>query len=134
MLYFHYYHNFQPSFHVPTSKLSSMFLQIQLQPKIVVHVIMGNYMFWLYIRSPHAATVPAYEVLWIHWTWRDETITNIKHIFYHGYCKDQWNAAVIIYVIPRYVTMGYEKWYTSLLLKQCEEICAFEVQNHANYM
>ena len=38
------------------------------------------------------------------------------------------------YVIPCYVTMDYEKWYTSLLLKQCEEIRAFEVQNHANYM
>ena len=30
--------------------------------------------------------------------------------------------------------MDYEKWYTYLLLKQCEEIRAFEVQNHVNYM
>ena len=56
--------------------------------------------------------------------------SNIKTIFYHGYCKDQRNAAVIIL---RY-TMDYEKWYTSLLLTQCEEIRAFEIQNHANYM
>ena len=30
--------------------------------------------------------------------------------------------------------MDYEKLYTSLLLNQCEEIRAFEVQNHVNYM
>ena len=30
--------------------------------------------------------------------------------------------------------MDYEKWYTSLLLTQCEEIRAFEVQIHVNYM
>ena len=38
------------------------------------------------------------------------------------------------YDIPCYVIMDYEKWYTSILLTQCEEIRAFEVQNHANYM
>ena len=27
--------------------------------------------------------------------------------------------------------MDNEKWYTFLVLKQCEEIHAFEVQNHA---
>ena len=36
--------------------------------------------------------------------------------------------------VPCYVTMDYEKWYTALLLTQCEEIRAFEVQNHDNYM
>ena len=35
---------------------------------------------------------------------------------------------------PCYVTMDYEKWYTSLLLTQCEEIRKFEIQNHINYM
>ena len=30
--------------------------------------------------------------------------------------------------------MDYEKWYTSILLTQCEVFPAFEVQNHANYM
>ena len=30
--------------------------------------------------------------------------------------------------------MDYEKWYTSVLLTQCEEIRAFKVQNHGNYM
>ena len=40
----------------------------------------------------------------------------------------------LFYVIPRYVTVDYEKCYTSLPLTQCEEICAFEVQNHVNYV
>ena len=44
-------------------------------------------------------------------------------IFYHGFCKDQREAAVII--LPRYVTMGYEKWYTSLLSAQSENIRTF---------
>ena len=40
----------------------------------------------------------------------------------------------LVYDIPCYVTMDYEKWYTSLLLTQCEEIRAFEVQNHVNFI
>ena len=65
------------------------------------------------------------------------TITNPKFAsgfgiaFYHGYCKAQRNAAVIILRYTSYVTMDYEKWFTSILLTQCEEICTFEVQNHA---
>ena len=40
--------------------------------------------------------------------------------FYHGYCKDQRNAAVIIL---RYTMLRHnELWYTSLLLTKCEEI------------
>ena len=35
----------------------------------------------------------------------------------------------LFYDIPCYVTMDYERW---LLTR--EEICAFEAQNHANYM
>ena len=38
----------------------------------------------------------------------------------------------LFYVIPRYVTMDYEKRYKFLLLTQCGEIRAFEDQ--ANYM
>ena len=49
--------------------------------------------------------------------------------FYHGYCKDQR----IFYVIPRYVTMEYGKWYKSFLLTQCNEVRAFEVQNRVIY-
>ena len=30
--------------------------------------------------------------------------------------------------------MDYEKWYISFLWTQSEEIRAFEVQNHVNYM
>ena len=30
--------------------------------------------------------------------------------------------------------MDYEKWYKYLLLRQCEEIRAFEVQNNIDYM
>ena len=33
----------------------------------------------------------------------------------------------LFYDIPCYVTMGYEKLYISLLVAQCEEICAFEI-------
>ena len=40
----------------------------------------------------------------------------------------------LFYYIPCYVTIGYEKWYTTLLWAQCEKICAFEIQNHVNYM
>ena len=40
----------------------------------------------------------------------------------------------LFYVIPRYVTMDYDKLYTSLLLTQYEEIRAFEVQDHVEYM
>ena len=31
------------------------------------------------------------------------------------------------YEIPSYDTMGYEKWYTPLIVAQCEENCAFEI-------
>ena len=35
---------------------------------------------------------------------------------------------LLLYHIPYYITMGYEKRYTFLLLAQCEEICGFEIQ------
>ena len=56
---------------------------------------------------------------------------NIGHYigFYHVYCKDQSNAALLFYGKPYYVILGYEKWYTSLLLAQCEEICTLEDLN-----
>ena len=40
----------------------------------------------------------------------------------------------LFYDILYYITMDYEKRYTPLLLAQCEKICAFETQNHVNYM
>ena len=40
----------------------------------------------------------------------------------------------LFYVLPCYVTMGYEKWDTTVLKAQCEKICAFEMQNNVNYM
>ena len=39
-----------------------------------------------------------------------------------------------LYNIPCYVMLGYEKWYTSLLLVLCGELHAFEVQNHVKNM
>ena len=39
----------------------------------------------------------------------------------------------LFYVIPRYVTMDYEKC-KHINVKKCEDIRAFEVQNHVNYM
>ena len=41
--------------------------------------------------------------------------------FYHGYAKIKGMPRLLFYDIPCYVTMDYEKWYTSLLLTQCEE-------------
>ena len=35
---------------------------------------------------------------------------------------------LLLYHIPYYITMGYEKRYTFLLFAQCEEICGFEIQ------
>ena len=41
-----------------------------------------------------------------------------------GHCSTLYHATA----------QDYEKWYTCLLLAQCEESHAFEIQNHANYM
>ena len=46
--------------------------------------------------------------------------------------KDMSLSYALFYDIPRSVTMGYEKWYTSLLMAQSEEICAFLVPNNVN--
>ena len=40
----------------------------------------------------------------------------------------------LLYDIPCYFVLGYEKWYTSILLALCGEIRAFEVQDHVNYI
>ena len=53
-------------------------------------------------------------------------------ILYHGYCKDQRNSKIHCTIC--YVTMDYEKWYTSLLLTHYGVIRAFEDQNHVNYI
>ena len=46
--------------------------------------------------------------------------------------KEMLRSFVYDIHVPQYVTMGFEKWYTSFLFAQCEEICEFEIQNHAN--
>ena len=65
---------------------------------------------------------------------RDKELREPHSPFYHGYCKDQSNATVIIL---RYTTLRHVQWImrsdTHLLLTQCEEIRAFEVQLHVDF-
>ena len=56
-------------------------------------------------------------------------------VIYQGYCVDQRNARSLFFDITRYVTMNNEKWYTSRApFDTWEEISAFDIPNHVNYM
>ena len=61
-----------------------------------------------------------------------KSVSDFNVIYTTVIAKIKWMPRSLFYVIPRYVTMDYEKWHTSLLLTQCEDIRAFEVQNHVN--
>ena len=64
---------------------------------------------------------PFWHKIGVKWPYYTTVIAKIKGM--------PWS---LFYDIPSYVTMDYEKWHTFFLLTQCEEIHAFEVQNHVN--
>ena len=71
---------------------------------------------------------------------RSEIKNTVWCFLYHNFTtvigKNKEIPWSLFYDISCYVTVDYQKWYryTSLLLTQCEEIRAFDVQTHVNYM
>ena len=92
-------------------------------------IIICVYWFELFSQVSDVAHGPLVYFIRPSWFFKvSEAIENL--VFYCVYCKGQRNAA-LLYDILCYFTMEYEKWYTSLLLTQCEEnlsiTCRFHV-------
>ena len=80
-----------------------------------------------------------------HWVIFGLKIWNIQkeeyYLFYHGYCKEQWNAAVIVLQYTLLRRFWDVMWNTSLFLTQCDTmwrnsciLSSIYIQNHVNYM
>ena len=106
-------------------------LSVKITPTLIRIVTITKQRPWYYSLTMYK---PWWFLDWKKYTQQIKNQTNVNMYSTTVIAKIKGMPRSLFYVIPRFVTMDYEKWYTSLLLTQCGEICAFEAQNQVSCM